>query len=79
MTNSGAQPLGVGQQRVVLAHDDLRHAVAIADVDEDARAEIADAMHPAEQHDILADVLRRQLAGGVRASEFSKRANVHDL
>ena len=45
----GAQPLGDGHQRVVFADDDLRDAGAIADVDEDHAAEVADAVHPAEQ------------------------------
>ena len=42
---------------VVVAGDDLRHAVAIADVDEDERPEIADAVHPPEEDDLLADVV----------------------
>ena len=68
-----AQALGFVDERVVLAGDDLRHAVPVAEVDEDERAEVAHPMHPAEQNDILADVGGGELAGGVRAREFSER------
>ena len=53
-----AQPLRQADERLVVAHDDLRDAVAIANIDEDERAEVANAMHPAEQDDVLADVAR---------------------
>ena len=36
-------------------------------------AEIADAVHPAEQHDVLADVVGAQRAAGVGSSQVAKR------
>ena len=58
ITYSARSRSASADERLVVAHDDLRDAVAIADVDEDERAEVANAMHPAEQHDVLADVAR---------------------
>ena len=56
----GSKPLGLGHQRlVVLVEDDLRDAVAVAHVDEQQAAQIAHAMHPAEQHHVRADVVGR--------------------
>ena len=39
-----------------LSHHDLRNAKAIANIDKHERAEIADAMDPTEQDDLLSDV-----------------------
>jgi hypothetical protein len=43
--------------------------MAIADVQEHQRSEIADAMHPAKQHDLLGDVRRTKGAARVRARQ----------
>ena len=48
--------LRAGQQRLVVAHHHLRDAAAIADIEEDQRAEIAHPVHPSEQHDLLTDL-----------------------
>ena len=73
----GAAASRQADERLVVAHDDLRDAVAVADVDEDERAEVADAVHPAEQDDVLADVGGRQRAAGVGAREGSEGFDVH--
>ena len=65
------EPSGGREQRVVVADDDLRHPVAIANVDEQQRAEISNTVHPAEQHDVLADVGSREGTAGVRSRERS--------
>jgi hypothetical protein len=62
-----AQALRLRHERIVVADDDLRDAVAIAQVEEQQRAEIADAVDPSEQHDVAPDVGGRQRAAGVRA------------
>ena len=68
-----AQALGLGHQRlVVLVEDDLRDAGAIADVDEQQSAQVADAVHPPEQHDVGADVVRAERAAGVRARQIAE-------
>ena len=66
-----AHALDALEQRLVAFDDDLRQAVAIADVEEQQRSEVADAMHPSEQHGILADVAGAKRAAGMRASEGS--------
>ena len=53
--------LGVVDQRVALARDDLREAMTVAKVDEDERPKVADAMNPPEQDDVLADVVLRSV------------------
>ena len=65
----GAQPLRHGHQRVVLADDDLRDARAVADVDEGDAAQIANAVHPSEEHDVGADVARAQRTTCVSSSQ----------
>ena len=52
--------------------------MAIADVDEHQRPEIANPMDPAEQHDVLADVGGARAAAGMRARKCSERL-VHAL
>jgi hypothetical protein len=47
-------------------------AVAIAHVDEDELAEIAHPVDPSQQHDVFADVGRRECAAGVRAPESAE-------
>ena len=47
----GPEAPGARDERLVVADDDLRHAVAIANVDEQKRAEIAKTVHPAEQYE----------------------------
>ncbi len=69
----GPQFLRGRHQRFVLADDDLGHAGAIADVDERDAAEIADAVHPSEQHCFGPDVFRAQGSAGVRSRQISKR------
>ena len=59
MTYSGRSRLAAARSASFVADDDLRDARAIADVDEGHAAEIAHAMHPAEQHHVRADVVRR--------------------
>jgi hypothetical protein len=54
----GAQPLCVSDECVVVANDDLGHAVTVAHIDEHQRAKITNPMDPAEQHGVLTDVLR---------------------
>ena len=50
--------------------DDLRDAVAVAQVDEDAAAVVAAARDPAEEHDLFADVGRAQVAAAVGALQL---------
>ena len=50
--------------------DDLRDALAVAQVDEDAAAVIAVARDPAEEDDLLALVRRAQLAAVVGAFQL---------
>ena len=57
--------------------DDLRHAVAIAQVDEDDAAEIAAAMDPAHQQGALAGVGGAQLSAGVRAAKVAEKIELY--
>ena len=57
------------EQRIIAFDDDLRQAMTIANVEEQQRSEVADAMHPAEQHRLLADVTGTQRTAGVGSSE----------
>jgi hypothetical protein len=69
----GPQPLGFVDERLVVhVEDDLRHAGAIADVDEEQPAQIAHAMHPAQKRRVCADMSEAQLAAGVRACQVSE-------
>ena len=52
----GTESSGGAHERVVVPDHDLRNAEAIANIDKHERAEIADAMHPTEQDDVLSDV-----------------------
>src|SRR4029079_17286391 len=72
----GAQPLGLGLERFAV-HDHLRDAVAVAHVEEQHAAEIAHAVHPAKEHDVLVHVTRRECSTGVRAGERSERFYCH--
>ena len=65
LRTSLADLVGVGRFRGV--DDDLRQAVAVAQVDEDQLPEIAPAVDPAGQGHLGASVLRPKLAAGVRA------------
>jgi hypothetical protein len=67
----GPKAASTRDERLVVTDDDLRHAVAIANVDEKKRAEIAKTVHPAEQYDVLADVGSREGAAGMRSRESS--------
>ena len=68
----GLQLLGPFDDPLVIASDGLCQPVAIADVEEQQRAEVADAVHPAEQHDLPADVLRPEGAAGVGATKIAE-------
>ena len=61
----------------VVAGDDLRDAVAVADVDERERSEIAQAVHPSEQDDLAAGVFQSKLAARMGTGEVFERLNVH--
>ena len=65
----GSQLLGDGHHGRVVRHQHLRNAVAIADVEEQQAAEIANPMDPAEEDDLRADVGRTERAAGVCAGE----------
>jgi hypothetical protein len=56
--------------RHVGVEDDLGHAVAVTQIDEDEAAVIAPALHPSEEDDLLADVGRAQLATAVGALQL---------
>jgi hypothetical protein len=58
---------------VVLADDDLRHAAAIADIDESDAAEIADAVHPAEEHCLRPDIRGAKGAARMGPAEIAER------
>ncbi len=73
-----SQPLRVREQRVVVARHNLGDTIPVAEVDEDERSQVAHAVHPAEQHDVLADVLRPQGPAGVRAGQCSEWFNLHE-
>jgi len=68
-----SQLLRDGHERVVLAHDDLRHAAAIADVDEGHATQIADPVHPSEQHHVCSYILGAQRAAGVGSSQITEQ------
>src|SRR4029079_1113546 len=71
-----AQPLGLGLERFAV-HDHLRDAVAVAHVEEQHAAEIAHAVHPAKEDDVLVHVTRREYSTGVGASERAERFYCH--
>jgi hypothetical protein len=68
-----AQALGHRHQRVVFADHDLRHPGAVADVEEGDAAEVADAVHPSEQHGLRADVFSAEGAAGMGSREIAER------
>ena len=59
-------------ERVVVADDDLRDAIAIAHVDEEDGAHVADAVDPSEQDGRLADGGGPQRAAGVGTTKVSE-------
>jgi hypothetical protein len=67
----GSQALGVSDERVVIADDDLRDAIAVTDINEDERSEISHSVDPAKKDDILVDVLGTEASTGVCTSEFA--------
>jgi hypothetical protein len=67
-----AQTLGGRHQRIVVPDDDLGDPRTVADVDEGDAAEIPDAMHPAQQRRIRADIIRPKGAAGVSPSEVAE-------
>src|SRR5262249_47172742 len=66
-----------GLRQRLVAHDDLRDAVSIPDVEEHDAAEIPNAVHPSEQDDRLPGMGRRQLAARVRSREIAERFDGH--
>ena len=60
-----AQRLGVREGRRIRVHHHLRHAVMVAQVDEENAPVVADAMAPAGEADILADVAVTERATGM--------------
>jgi hypothetical protein len=60
-----AQRLGIGKGRRIGIDHHLRHAVMVAQVDEEHAAMVADAVAPAGQADILADVAVTERATGM--------------
>ena len=71
----GPHALGRLDERLVVAGRELGQAVAVAQVDEDERPEVADAVRPAEQHHVGADFGRGERPAGVRASERAQSFN----
>jgi hypothetical protein len=65
----GPEPLGDGHHGRVVRHQHLCDAVAIADVEEQQAAEIANPMDPAEEDHLRADVGCPECAAGVCAGE----------
>ena len=63
------QLLGIGHQRAVVGDHHLRHAMAVAHVEEQQAAKVAHAMDPAKQHDVGADIREAQGAAGVGAGQ----------
>ena len=66
----GPQPLGLGQQRLVVPGHDLCHAEAVPDVDENERAEVAHPMYPPQQGRLAPHVGGAQRATGVCSCKF---------
>ena len=66
------QPLRHGHQRLVVAHDDLRQAGAIADVDEGDAAKVAHAVHPPKQHRLAADIVGPKPAAGMGSGQTTE-------
>ena len=60
-----AYRLGDPEDRAGAVHDDLRHAVVVAQVDEQQVAVVALALHPARKAGLVADMLGPQLAARV--------------
>ena len=66
------EALALRQQLLVISDDDLRESGTVTDVDEHDTAEIANAMNPAEQGHVGANILRTELSAGMRSSEIAK-------
>jgi hypothetical protein len=56
----------------LLVEDDLRDSLAVAEVEEGERAEVASARHPAHQQHFASGVLGAQRAARVRALKVSE-------
>src|SRR5215469_5428039 len=69
---------GVGLGVDVGLEDDLGQTLTVAEVDEDGAAVIAAVLDPAEQDDVLAHVLRGELAAGVGALDLGDEGDGHE-
>ena len=69
----GAQLLGDLERRAVRVGHDLRQAVMVAQIDEQHAAVVADAVAPARQPHVLADVAVAQRAAGVGTIAMHER------
>ena len=69
----GPKALRLAQEGVVVANDDLRDSRAVADIDEQDAAQIADSVHPAEQEHLLIEVIGAKRAARVRSLPVSER------
>ena len=70
----GLELLGLAEQRLGLG-DHLGHAVPVADVEEDHRAHVAHAVHPAEEDHLLADVLGTEFTAGVSSVQIAEKVH----
>ncbi len=66
----GAQLVGEAVDLGLRVEDELGDSVAVAEIDEEEAAHVAAALHPAEEHGLLADVSFAQGAAGVGSLEL---------
>ena len=63
--------LGVHRRVAVGAEDELRDAVAVAQMDEQHAAQVAAAMHPAHQYGAFAGIGGTEFPAGMCAAQFA--------
>ena len=68
----GLELLRLVEQRPAVTHDHLREAAAVAHVEEEERPEIADPVHPSEQHHLSPIVGGAKLAAGMRPFQLTE-------